>query len=105
MAAFQTGDYPMVFTGFLSAKYGYFWERYLKSLDTWQATREAIAQIDSIRGVLTTHRIALHLTHRCLIKFVDDLTPPPADLAEFEYVLLNVRHPGGTGTPEFAARL
>jgi len=46
-----------------------------------------------------------YLTHRRLIKFVDDLTPPPADLAEFEYVLLNVRHPGGTGTPEFAARL
>lgn len=88
------------------AKYGYFWERYLKSLDTWQATQEAIAQIQTQSGgVLTTHRIAPHLTHRRLIKFVDDLTPLPADLAEFEYVLLNVRHPGGTGTPEFAARL
>jgi uncharacterized membrane protein len=87
------------------AKYGYFYSRYLNSLDTWQATREAIAQIQTQAGVLTTHRIAPHLTHRRLIKFVNDLTPPPADLAEFEYVLLNVRHPGGTVTPEFAANL
>ena len=87
------------------AKYGYFWERYLKSLDTWQATREAIAQIRTSGGVLTTHRIAPHLSHRRLIEFVDDLTPLPVDLAEFDYVLLNLRHPGGTGRPEFATNL
>lgn len=94
------------FLAFLAlAKYGYFGSKYLSSLDTWQATREAIAQIQSHGGVLTTHRIAPHLTHRRLIKFVDDLTPLTADLSEFEYVLLNVRHPGGTGTPEFATSL
>jgi uncharacterized membrane protein len=87
------------------AKYGYFGSRYLNSLDTWQATQEAIAQIQTQGGVLTTHRIASHLTHRRLIEFTDDLSPLTNDLAEFDYVLLNVRHPGGTGAPEFAARL
>jgi len=125
------------------AKYGYFGSRYLDSLDTWQATREAIAQIqngskadavsrnavlrdavlqkESISprtapeysdrflppqdSVLTTHRIAPHLTHRRIIKFVERLSPPPADLVQFEYVLLDVRHPGETSTPEFAVSL
>lgn len=91
------------------AKYGYFGSRYLNSLDTWQATREAKARIQNFLppqdSVLTTNRIAPHLTHRRLIKFVDDLTPLSADLAQFNYVLLNMRHPGGTGSPEFTARL
>lgn len=84
------------------AKYGFFWSIYLKSLDTWQATRAAIAQINTQGGVLTTNRIAPHLTHRRLIQFVDDSTPLTTDLAEFEYILLNVRHPYGSGNPEFA---
>ena len=87
------------------AKYGYFGSRYLSSLDTWQATREAKARIQTPGGVLTTNRIAAHLTHRRLIKFVDDLTPLSTDLTQFEYVLLNVRHPGGTGSPKFTANL
>ena len=86
------------------AKYGYFGSRYLSSLDTWHSTRQAIAQIQNSGGVLTMHRIAPHLTHRRLIEFVDNLKPP-ADLAQFDYVLLSVRHPGGTTTPEFTASL
>jgi uncharacterized membrane protein len=85
------------------AKYGYFWSKYQISLDNWQATREASAQIQTSDGVLTTHRIVPHLTHRRLIQFVDDFNPPPADLSAFEYVLLNVRYPGGSGNREFAA--
>jgi uncharacterized membrane protein len=85
------------------AKYGYFWSKYQISLDNWQATREAIAQIQTSDGVLTTHRIVPHLTHRRLIQFVDDFNPPPPDLSGFEYVLLNVRYPGGSGNREFAA--
>ena len=30
---------------------------------------------------------------------------PPTNLAEFDYVLLNVRHPGWLSNQEFAARL
>jgi uncharacterized membrane protein len=87
------------------AKFGYFGSRYLESLDTWQATREAIAQVQTKGGVLTTAQIAPHLTHRPLIKLATSSLPPAADFAEFEYVLLNVRHPGWSSTPEFAARL
>lgn len=89
---------------FALAKYGYFWSRYLDSLDTWQATRQALSEIHTQGSVLTTHTIAPHLTHRRLIDFVDELSPP-TDLTQFDYVLLNVRHSGGTSSPEFAASL
>lgn len=81
------------------AKYGYFWSRYLDSLDNWQATRQAIAQVQA-GNVLTTHRIAPHLTHRRLIRFIDQ-SPIPA-IAQFDYVLLNVRHPGVVRTSDAA---
>lgn len=85
------------------AKYGYFGSIYLDSLDTWQATRAAIAQVHQ-GGVLTTAEIAPHLTHRALIKFTD-ANSPPVRLAEFDYVLLNLRHPGWLSNREFAASL
>lgn len=80
------------------AKYGYFWSRYL-DLDNWQATRQAIAQVQE-GSVLTTHRIAPHLTHRRLIKFIDE--NPITAIAQFDYVLLNVRHPGVVRTSDAA---
>ena len=105
--------------GFLAlAKYGYFGSIYLKSLDTWQATQTAIAQIQpevflpgavatstmASGSVLTTAEIAPHLTHRQLVRLTD-ASSPPANLAEFDYVLLNVRHPGWLSRPEFAVNL
>lgn len=128
------------------AKYGYFGSIYLDSLDTWQATREAIAQVQNgnkadavLRqrvsggiippenalkesifpqtapeysdrflptqgGVLTTAEVAPHLTHRPLVKLTDT-NSPPTNIAEFDYVLLNVRHPGWLSNQEFAASL
>ncbi|MGA7936956.1 MAG: DUF2079 domain-containing protein [Kovacikia sp.] len=85
------------------AKYGYFGSIYLDSLDTWHATRGAIAQIQSQGSVLTTHNIVPHLTHRSQIRFT--LATAPPDLAQFDYVLLNLRHPGWMSTPEFAKSL
>jgi uncharacterized membrane protein len=87
------------------AKYGFFWSRYLRTIDTWQATREAIAQIHTKGAILTTHSIAPHVTHRRTVQFVDDISGAPSDFAPFEYILLNVRHPDGTRNPEFAANL
>ena len=101
------------------AKYGYFGSRYLTSLDTWQATQEAILEIQNgdkaaeysnrflpaKGGVLTTHRIAPHLSDRSLIQYIDDLTRLPPDLAKFDYVLLNVRHPDANGNSKLAAKL
>ena len=86
------------------AKVGYFWSIYLNSLDTWQATREAIAQVQTPGGVLTTAEIAPHLTHRPLVKLTDAKSPP-ADLTKFNYVLLNLRHPGWLSNREFATSL
>jgi len=106
--------------GFLAlAKYGYFGSIYLKSLNTWQATREAIAQIQPAvfspgavatsttpapGSVLTTAEIAPHLTHRRLVRLTN-ASSPPAHLAEFDYILLNVRHPGWLSHSKFAISL
>ncbi|WP_369797100.1 DUF2079 domain-containing protein [Kamptonema formosum] len=84
-------------------KYGYFWSIYLDELDTWQATREAIAEVRTGGSVLTAHEIAPHLTHRQVVRFTDVSAPPR--ISEFDYILLNVRHPGWRSTEEFAAGL
>ncbi|PLZ99872.1 hypothetical protein CEN50_05495 [Fischerella thermalis CCMEE 5268] len=89
---------------FALGKYGYFWTIYLDSLDTWQATRQAIAQVQTQGGVYTTAEIATHLTHRPLIEFTD-VNSPPADLTKFEYILLNARHPGWLSNRDFAINL
>jgi uncharacterized membrane protein len=77
------------------AKYSYFADRYRSTLDTWQATREAIALIPPQASVLTLTRQTPHLTHRPEIQFVkpewDATIPITAD-----YVLLDQRHPGRT---------
>ncbi|WP_307731515.1 DUF2079 domain-containing protein [Microseira wollei] len=86
------------------AKYGYFGSIYLNSLDNWQATRDAISQIKTSESVLTTHNIAPHLAQRRLIKFTN-ADSPPTDLNEFEYILLNLRHPGWKSSREFAENL
>lgn len=90
---------------FLSlAKFTYFGSKYLKSLDTWQATREAIALVSTKGSVYTTSQISPYLSHRQIIKFTDAncyLT----DLNIFDYVLLNVSHPGLSSTTEFANSL
>lgn len=85
-------------------KYGYFGSIYLDSLDTWNATREAIAQIHTKGGILTSSSVAPHLTHRPMIKLTNTGSES-ADLQEFEYVLLNQRHPGFGSTPEVVPRL
>ncbi|MBW4614973.1 MAG: DUF2079 domain-containing protein [Desmonostoc vinosum HA7617-LM4] len=87
------------------AKFGYFGSQHLKYLDNWQATREAIALVKTQGNVLTTDLIAPHLTHRQLIKFISTDFPKIDDLNAFDYILLNVRHPGWSSTSEFATNL
>ncbi len=82
------------------AKYGYFWSIYPSSLDTWQATNAAIAQVNTPGSVYTTAEIAPHLTHRKLIRFTD-ANSPPLDLTQFNYILLNARHPGWVSNRDF----
>ena len=83
------------------AKYGYFGSLYLQTWDTWQASKTAIALVDSQGGVLTTTDLAPHLTHRPLV----GLTTQELDSSEldkFKYVLLNLRHPGWGSSLEIA---
>ena len=65
---------------------------YLNRLDTWQATREAIAQIQPQSSILTDNRLAPHFAHRPIVKLLSQISPQ-TDLAEFQYILLNLRHP------------
>jgi len=76
----------------------------LKTLDTWQATREAIAQIQTKGGVYTTAYITPHLSDREVIRYTNE-TAPPVDLTIFDYVLLNIRHPGWISSQKFAIKL
>lgn len=86
------------------AKVGYFGDKYLNSLDTWQATREAVAQIPSKGSVLVPAQVAPHLTHRPVVKLTTTGSES-ADLSQFDYVLLNLRHPGWGSTRQVATSL
>ena len=86
------------------AKFGYFGSKYFESIDTWQATREAIAQVQTQGSVLTTSPIAPHLTHRPVVKLANE-DSASMDLSQFQYILLNARHPGWASSPEIAASL
>jgi uncharacterized membrane protein len=85
------------------ARWSYFFTKYLPTIDTWQANREAIALIQTKGGVYTTNEIAPHLSERPLIERT--VTTEPHDLTKFDYVLLNKRHPGTNSSKEFAAQL
>ncbi len=95
--------------GFLMlSRLHFFAGRYWESFDTWQPTREAIAQFlttSSPRSsILTTAEIAPHLTHRPIVKLAVT-EPAPSNLSEFNYVLLNLGHPGWQSNREFASKL
>jgi len=86
------------------AKYGYFGSKYLETGDTREATREAIAQIQTKGGVLVPSQVAPHLSHRPLVKLAI-AGSESAELTPFEYVLLNLRHPGFGSTPQVVISL
>ncbi|BFM41222.1 DUF2079 domain-containing protein [Synechocystis sp. LKSZ1] len=86
------------------AKIGYFWERYLTTWDTWQATQTAIAKITPTGSVLTNANIAPHLTHRPMVQLIIP-GAEKLDLTTFDYILLNQRHPGQDSSPEVVQAL
>jgi uncharacterized membrane protein len=84
-------------------KYSYFGSVYLKSLDNWYSTNQAVAQVKTQGSVYTTAQITPHLTHRKLIQFTNaDLAQ---NLSQFDYVLLNTRHPGWLSNQQFALNI
>ncbi len=86
------------------AKFTHFSGKYLEFVDNWQATREAIAQVQSKESLYTTAPISPHLSHRQFIQLTN-ADSPPKDLSQFQYVLLNVRHPGWASNQQFASSL
>jgi uncharacterized membrane protein len=88
--------------GFLAlAKFGFFGGKYLDRLDTWQPVQQAVAQITMSGPVLTTSDIVPHLSHRPWLDYTKD-NAPPSTLQTFDYVLLNLAHPGWASTPALA---
>lgn len=75
------------------AKFGYFGGKYLQFLDTNVATKIAITQIMSQESVLAPANVVPHLTHRAIIQAIDNSIPQPT-INNFQYVMINTRHPG-----------
>lgn len=65
---------------------------YFTRINNWPAVGNAISQVETSAGVLTDNRLAPHLTHRQTIKLLNQVSPD-FDLKEFDYVILNLRHP------------
>jgi uncharacterized membrane protein len=87
-------------------KWRYFLTMYLPKLDTWQASREAIALVQRREGsVLTTNQFAPHLSHRPFIAAMMNGSefPKLPDFTEFKYILLNKRYPDMGYRPNFGA--
>ena len=93
-----------ILTFLILAKYGYFWTIYLNGFDTLPATKEAISIVETKGSVLTNAQIAPHLAHRPVVKLTQ-ADAPPANLAEFDYVLLNLRYPGWMSDRAFVENL
>ncbi|XGW00505.1 MAG: DUF2079 domain-containing protein [Leptolyngbya sp. BL-A-14] len=86
--------------GFLAlAKFNFFGGFYLTKLDTWQATRDAIAQVKPATSVLTNPQIAPHLTHRSNLQLLSNQFDV-AMINEFNEVLLDSQHPGSNCSKE-----
>lgn len=97
---------PMILwslVGFLAlAQYPLFWTRYLSRIDTWQASRTAIAHISTSGPVLAPAAVVPHLSHRQVINVLAASTIP---IETFDYLLLNQPHPGRLSTPENVSQL
>jgi uncharacterized membrane protein len=76
------------------SKFSYLGWRYLENLDTWQASRIAIAQIPPQAPVLATAKLAPHLAHRKTLKIAIPDQTVAKQLANIDYILLDRRHPG-----------
>ncbi|MEM1369146.1 MAG: DUF2079 domain-containing protein [Cyanobacteria bacterium P01_H01_bin.15] len=85
-------------------KWGYFGSLYLEHLNTWSASRAAIAQVPAEVSVLTTNHFAPHLTHRRVVKLIESETVE-APLNKFAVVLIDTQRPGWLSSPELVATL
>ncbi|MEA5476213.1 DUF2079 domain-containing protein [Pseudanabaena galeata UHCC 0370] len=77
--------------------------QYLTFTDTWQANNEAIAMIKTKGSILTTHEISPHVTHRPIVNI--SFSSKNYNLENFDYILLNTRHPGYQSDRNYALSL
>lgn len=90
--------------GFLAlAQVPLFGSRYLSTLDTWSASRTAIAQITTQDAVLAPAALVPHLSHRPVIQAIGSAATVP--LTNYTYLLFNGRHPGKASSPEVVNQL
>lgn len=88
------------------AKFSYSWERYWPTLDTWRASRSAIAQVSPQTSVLATTGIATHLSHRPQIQTIaNGMSRDRSSYSVYETVVINARHPGIQTSRETAQQL
>lgn len=80
-----------------------FGSRYLSTLDTWSASRAAIAQITTPDPVLAPAALVPHLSHRPVIRAIGATATVP--LSNYTYLLVNARHPGKASSPEVVNQL
>jgi uncharacterized membrane protein len=85
-------------------KWSYFFTMYWPRLDTWQASREAIALVQTQGGVLTTNQLAPQLSHRPLIFAAMNGEELP-DFSKFKYILMNGRYPDVIDRPNFVGSI
>ncbi|XHU95528.1 MAG: DUF2079 domain-containing protein [cyanobacterium endosymbiont of Rhopalodia gibba] len=74
------------------AKYSYFGSKYLEQLDTLLAMKQGVKLVPPQVKILTSPQIAPHLTHRPVVK-LGIKEAESIDINNFDYILLNVRHP------------
>jgi uncharacterized membrane protein len=72
---------------------------YFNSLDTWDASKIAIAQISPDDNLIATNNFSPHLTHRKIVKLPTEKMVN-SNWDEFKYILLNLRRPGFMSSPE-----
>ncbi|HAC62175.1 MAG TPA: hypothetical protein DCF68_01235 [Cyanothece sp. UBA12306] len=86
------------------AKYSYFGTKYLTQLDTFSAMKEVVNLIPKSGKVLTSPQIAPHLTHRPIVKLaIKDAEP--INISDFDYILVNRRHPSWPNSQETVINL
>ncbi len=88
----------------LLSRLHFFTGRYWQTIDTWQATREALSKIQDKGAVLTSAEIAPHLSQRPIVHLAIN-NPPVQNLTNYQHILLNQRHPGWASSSELVGKL
>ncbi|MGB0560827.1 MAG: DUF2079 domain-containing protein [Spirulinaceae cyanobacterium] len=78
----------------LLAKPGYLVGRLVEGLDTWSASREAIALIDAQSPVIVPMHIVPQVTHRLKVGIIEERYLHEADIQDYKYVMLDLVYPG-----------